>query len=74
MLADLRFRLGRWLLRPYAGRVWKHYYDVSDPESNPHGAAAAERCEYIALGVLYGSGAHNHRAGRRTNNPSSGAA
>lgn len=53
MRVPLRFRIGRWLMRPYLGRLYWHYSNVADRHTLDDGR---ERCRYIAIGVQYAIG------------------
>lgn len=47
----LRFRLGRWLLRPHWLPMLEHYSRMQLPEHNPAGPREREHCTYIVIGI-----------------------
>lgn len=58
-LRRLRYRVGRWLLRPEARRIRQHYMEAETKNYLAGREVEGERCAYIAIGVNYlGTGWH----------------
>jgi hypothetical protein len=62
-----RLRRARKVLAPELAVIWQHYERLSDPKVNPSGRRAAERCEYICIGVQYAAHGWPHGGQRGCN-------
>lgn len=55
----VRYGLGRWLIRPEATRIIKHYRHYADNDNNE--TPESQRCAYICIGAQYVANGWPHR-------------
>lgn len=56
-LRRVRFRIGRWLLRPLLVRIAHHYEVTAEGAKDPD---AKNACTYMAIGLRYAANGWGH--------------
>lgn len=52
-LSRIRYRLGRWLLRPKTNAIFEHYTRVATTHHRNDDHERETRCKYIMIGARY---------------------